>query len=165
MNSILKTTTLAGAIALGALLTSCVDPYAGGPGHSSSVTTTYRTGYEVRSLPSGYRTETIGGNRYYSSNGTYYQSRSGRYVVVEAPRNRYDGRNDNRGYDRRDRDRDRDRRDDRYDRRPQGGRDVVITKLPPGYRTVKYNGRDYYQSRDVYYQRSGPGYIIVKRPY
>jgi hypothetical protein len=166
MNSILKTTTLAGGIALCALLTSCVDPYAGGPGyvapgHSSTVTTTYRTGYEVRTLPPGYRTETIGGTRYYSSNGTYYQSRSGRYVVVEAPR-RYDNRRDDRRYD--GRDRNRNGRDDRYDRRP-GGRDVIITTLPSGYRTVKYRGRDYYQVRDVYYQRSGAGYIIVNRPY
>ena len=173
MNSLLKKSTFAGCIALGALLTSCVDPYAGGPGHTSTVTT-YRTGYEVRSLPSGYRTETIGGTRYYNHNGTYYQSRSGRYVVVEAPRGRNDGRHDNRNkYGNNDRDRrdDRDHRDDRnrgdnrYDKRPQGGRDVVITKLPPGYRTVKYRGSDYYQSRDVYYQRRGNGYVVVSRPY
>jgi hypothetical protein len=172
MNSIIKKSTFAGCIALGALLTSCVEPYPGG-GAPTTTVTTYRTGYEVRSLPSGYRTETFGGSRYYSHNGTYYQSRSGRYVVVEAPRhyndNRYDNR-DNRKYSDRDRNHDRDHRDDhnrddRYDRGPQGGRNVVITKLPPGYRTVKYRGSDYYQSRDVYYQRSGNGYVIVNRPY
>lgn len=165
MNSIFKKSTFAGCIALGALLSSCVEPYPGGVAPTTTVTT-YRTGYEVRSLPSGYRTETIGGSRYYYHNGTYYQPRSGRYIVVEAPRHGNNGRYDNRKYSDRDRDHRDDRnRDSRYDRGPQGGRSVVITKLPPGYRTVKYRGSDYYQSRDVYYQRSGNGYVIVNRPY
>ncbi|GAA5118915.1 hypothetical protein GCM10023212_10080 [Luteolibacter yonseiensis] len=168
----MKKSAFAGCVALGALLTSCVDPYATGPTHST-VTTTYRTGYEVRSLPSGYRTETIGGSRYYSHNGTYYQSRSGRYVVVEAPRRGYDNRYDDRKYGSRDRDRrdghdyrDRDGRDrGRYDGPPRGGRDVIVTRLPSGYRTVNYRGGVYYQSKDVYYQRRGTGYVVVTRPY
>lgn len=122
------------ALATAALLPSCVDPYAPGP----QAVTTYRTGYEVRSLPPGYRTEVIEGNRYYNYNGTYYRSHSGRYVVVDAPRH--------------------------YDR-PSHGRDVVITRLPRGYRTMDHHGVRYYQSNGNYYQKRGSGYVIVTRPY
>lgn len=163
MKPALKKPIFYGCIALGALLTSCVEPYPSGHAHGA-VVTTYNPGYEVRALPSGYRTEIIGGTRYYTHGGTYYQSRSGRYVVVDAPR----GRNDNYRYNNNNRDRDHrdDRRDDRRDdNHSRGGRDVVITTLPSGYRTVKYRGSDYYQSRDVYYQRRGTGYVIVNRPY
>lgn len=128
------------ALATGALLSSCVDPYySQGPPQR---VTTYSAGYEVRSLPPGYRTEIIGGTQYYNYNGTYYRPRSGRYVVVEAPRH-YD-------HD----------RYDRYDRRePQ--REVVIQQLPRGYRTVTRNGVRYYQVNDMYYQQRGSGYVIV----
>jgi hypothetical protein len=128
------------SLALGTLLSSCVDPYAGGYGPQATATT-YRAGYEVRSLPPGYRTEVIGGTSYYNHNGTYYRPRSGRYVVVEAPRQRVD----------------------RY--RHNGHTDVVVTKLPPGYRVVKHRGSQYYQVRDTYYQRRGTGYVVVTRPY
>ncbi len=131
------------AIALGALLPSCVDPYAQGSGPQHSVTT-YRTGYEVRSLPSGYRTEVIGGSNYYLHNGTYYRSRSGRYVVVDAPRRQ-----------------NQDRRDGRRDYRRDGNRDVIITQLPRGYRTVERRGVRYYQVNNTYYQKRGSGYVVV----
>ncbi|MES2439398.1 MAG: DUF6515 family protein [Verrucomicrobiota bacterium] len=159
MNNAFTTPLFAGCLAIGSLLTSCVDPYAGGGYAPTQTVTTYRTGYEVRSLPPGYRTEVIGGTRYYSQGGTYYQPRSGRYVVVEAPRNRgsYDRQYSDRQYNGRDRDRDRGR--------PQGNRDVIVTKLPPGSRPVKYRGGEYYQVRDVYYQRRGAGYVVVSRPY
>lgn len=126
------------SLALGTVLTSCVDPYAGPP----QTVTTYRTGYEVRSLPPGYRTEVIGGTSYYLHNGTYYRPHSGRYVVVEAPTRQRDNRY--------------------YNRSP---RSTMVTKLPPGHRVVRHRGTEYYQVQDTYYQRSGPGYVIVTRPY
>ena len=48
--------------------------------------TTYQPGYTTRSLPSGYRTESISGRDYYYHNGAYYLRNSGGYVVTEAPR-------------------------------------------------------------------------------
>jgi hypothetical protein len=128
------------ALAVGILLPSCVDPYAQGPGPQHSVTA-YRAGYEVRTLPPGYRTEVIDGSNYYNYNGTYYRPHSGRYVVVEAPR-----RHDSYG--------------SRYDRR-DGHRDVVITQLPRGYRTVQRRGVRYYQVNNTYYQQRGSGYVVV----
>lgn len=133
------------AIAIGTLLSSCVDPYAQSHGTRHSVTT-YHAGYEVRSLPPGYRTEVIGGRNYYNHNGTYYRPRSGGYVVVDAPRSRHQEYRS---------------RDDRRHSR----RDVVITQLPSGYRTVERRGVRYYQVNDTYYQQRGSGYIIVARPY
>ena len=126
------------------LLPSCVDPYAQNHGASHSVTT-YRVGYEVSHLPQGYRTEVIDGSNYYNYNGTYYRPRSGRYVVVDAPRNRYESR-------------------PRYDRKSDRG-EVIITKLPRGYRPVEHRGVRYYQVKDTYYQKRDSGYIIVGRPY
>lgn len=146
------------ALAAGSLLTNCVDPYAQdhrseGRYQPQGRPTAYRSGYEVRSLPPGYRTETIGGTRYYNHNGTYYRPQSDGYVVVEAPRTRYsssESRYEN-PYSRYD------RRDDRYSE--------TITQLPRGYREVDYRGTRYYQSNDTYYQQRGSGYIIVARPY
>lgn len=133
------TAMLATSIGTAALFSSCVDPYA--QGYGSTQVTTYRPGYEVRALPRGYRTERVDGNVYYTHEGQYYRSRGGRYVVVDPPkRNHY--RNP----------------------RPGSGRDVVITKLPRNHRVVDYRGSRYYQVNDVYYQRRGPGYIIVDRP-
>lgn len=129
------------ALAIGTLLPSCVDPYVQNHGPSHSVTT-YHVGYEVSNLPPGYRTEVIGGTNYYNYNGTYYRPRSGRYVVVDAPRPRYESSRP------------------RYDRQ-----EVIITKLPRGYRPVEHRGVRYYQVNDTYYQKRGAGYIIVGRPY
>jgi hypothetical protein len=122
------------SLAIGILLPGCVDPYAH---HPQPSVTTYHAGYEVRTLPPGYRTEYIDGSNYYVHNGTYYRPRSGRYVVVEAPRTRY----------------------------THGHRDVVVTQLPRGYRVVDYRGVRYYRVNDTYYQPRGSGYIIVSRPY
>ncbi|RYD23259.1 MAG: hypothetical protein EOP88_04880 [Verrucomicrobiaceae bacterium] len=131
------------SLGLGSVLTSCVDPYAA----PQTQVTHYHSGYEVRALPRGYRTEVYEGTPYYVHDNTYYRSRGGRYVVVDAPR-RGDGPR---------------QRDNRYYNRSP--RSTQITKLPPGHRTVRYKGADYYQVQDTYYQRSGPGYIVVKRPY
>ncbi|MEO7099144.1 MAG: DUF6515 family protein [Luteolibacter sp.] len=125
------------AIAIGTLFTSCVDPYYA-QGGQTHVTASYNAGYEVRTLPPGYRTEVIEGTRYYNYNGTYYRPHSGRYVVVEAPR---------------------------HYSRPSGHREVVIRELPRGYRVVERDGARYYQVRDVYYQQRGSGYVVVTRPY
>lgn len=147
MKTSLTRLMLAGCLALGASLTSCMDPYAGG-GYNTTQVTTYRPGYEVRSLPSGYRREIIEGNTYYSHNGSYYRQQGRRYVVVEKPHRVMPPPH---------------RRDhDPYHNRK---REVVIRELPRGYREVNVRGNRYYQVRDVYYQRSGPGYVVVNRPY
>ncbi len=126
------------------LLTNCVDPYAGG---GAQTVTTYSVGTEVRSLPPGYRREVIEGRDYYYSDGRYYRPQSGSYVVVEAPRSRRETY-----------------RETRYER-PGSRRDVVITELPRGYRTVERRGVRYYQANDTYYQRQGSGYVVVTSPF
>ncbi|MES2923257.1 MAG: DUF6515 family protein [Verrucomicrobiota bacterium] len=125
------------ALAFGSLLSSCVDPYAHGSVPHQTVTT-YHPGYEVRTLPPGYRTEYIGGSNYYVHNGTYFRPRSGKYVVVEAPRTRYN--------------------------RPSGHNEAIVTELPRGYRVVEYDGTRYYRVNDTYYQQRGSGYVRVGRP-
>lgn len=137
-------------LAIGTLLPGCVDPYYAGPPQR---VTTYHPGYEVRSLPPGYRTEVIGGTRYYSHGGHYYRPRSGGYVVVEGPRH------DRGYYDGRPRD------DYGYQGRPPGHRDVIITRLPPGYREINHRRGRYYHANDTYYQQRGAGYVIVTSPY
>lgn len=122
-------------LATAALLTSCVDTYVD---PYPTTVTTYRSGYEVHTLPPGYRTEIIDGSNYYVHNGTYYRPRSGGYVVVDSPRERA-----------------------RHHHHPSR----IVTTLPSGYRTVEYHGTRYYRAGDVYYQPSGSGYIIVNRPY
>ena len=117
-------------MAIVATMTSCVAPYP-----VTAQTTAVRVGYEVRTLPPGYRSEYVGGTRYYIHDGTYYRSRSGRYVVVDAPR----------GHD-------------------QPSRQVYVDRLPPGYRVVRHGGRKYYQVNDRYYQQSGRRYVTVERP-
>jgi hypothetical protein len=126
-------------LAVGALLSSCVDPYYAGQGGPSSRVVEYRQNREIRRLPSGYRTEVIDGNNYYNHNGTYYRRQSGGYVVVEAPRPRYGS--------------------------SQDYRETSITRLPRGYREVTHRGNRYYQVNDVYYQRRGSVYVTVTRPY
>lgn len=142
MNSYTKPLLAIASLACIALLPGCVDPYAAspryeGPGPARNV---YRTGYIINDLPRGYRTEVIDGRRYYVHNGNYFRSRSGRYVVVEAPR--HQGRP---GY--------------------RETRETVITTLPRGYRTINRGGTTYYESRGNYYRPARSGYMIVERPY
>lgn len=137
MKTTFTTPALFGGIgfAIVTLFSSCVDPYYSqnrGPSHH---VTDYRTGYEVRTLPSGYRTEVIDGTQYYSHNGTYYRSRSGRYTVVEPPH--------------------------RYNRSPRYQEEVVVRQLPRGYRVVNHHGVRYYKVHDTYYQQRGSGYVQV----
>lgn len=122
------------ALAICALLPSCVDPYVTN-GHGPYTTVSYGYGQEFRTLPSGYRVENVGPNRYYTHGGHYYQQRGGRYVIVEAPHH-YGG----------------------------GRYSQTIAHLPRGYHTVERGGNRYYQVNDRYYQRSGSGYVIVQRP-
>lgn len=138
-------------LAIGTLLPGCVEPYGPGYGPPQRVTT-YHPGYEVSSLPPGYEVEVIGGTRYYRHDGNYYRPHSGGYVIVEAPHH-------DRGYD------GRPRYDSGYRDRPSVHREVIITRLPPGYRTIHHGGGSYYQVNDTYYQQRGSGYIIVSRPY
>lgn len=155
-------------IAGGLSLSSCIDPYYAG-GVSTGVTR-YQPGYTVRTLPSGYRTEVISGNRYYFHNGTYYRPRGNSYVVVDRPVRGPHG------------DRDRDGVPNRFDTPrtgPRGDRDLdgipnrydnsrdrqVIRNLPGRHRVVNHRGREYYQVGNTYYQRRGSGYVVVTSPF
>jgi len=124
--SILKTSS---AVMAAALFSSCVDPYA------TTTVTSYRPGYEIQTLPQGYRTEEYSGTRYYSHNGTYYRPQGSRYIVVEAPRQN------------------------------KRNREIYVDRLPPGYYMTKYAGRNYYRVGKTYYQQRGAGYVVVERPF
>lgn len=119
---------LSSAWIISATMSSCVAPV-------PSTATTYQAGAEFRTLPPGYRTEIHGGTTYYVRNDTYYRKRSGRYVIVEAPRPL-----------------------------PRS-REVYVERLPHGSRVVTYSGRRYYRVHDTYYQQRGAGYVVVGRPY
>jgi len=142
MKTTSNTMLLCAAIGAGLGLSSCVTPY---EGYSTTSVTTYRPGYTVRSLPSGYRTEVISGRNYYYHNGAYFERRNNSYVVVEAPRSsRYYGD---------------------YSRYGRRGGSQVIRELPRGYTTVEYRGTPYYRYQDRYYRREGSGYIVVESPF
>ncbi len=150
MKTFVSKSFAAASLAVFVSIPACMDPYAYGPGGATSSTTvtTYRPGYEVTTLPYGYRTETYGGTRYYTAGDTYYQSRGGRYVVVESPRGRTYS--------------DAPRRD--YERNSGESRDYV-TVLPRGYRTTTVRGTQYYQAGGMYYRPEGQGYVVVREPY
>jgi hypothetical protein len=141
---------------------SCVGPYDTLGGGSASLTN-YRPGYQVSSLPGGYRSEIISGSTYYYHDGYYYRPGSSGYTVVDAPRNsRYYGDYSRRQLTygpNRDYRQPFERHDQRYER---GG---VINRLPDGYQVVNHRGSTYYQNGDRYYRRQGNSYIIVSRPY
>jgi hypothetical protein len=118
-------------------LSNCVEvPY---DQHRQTTVTsrTYTPGYSVRTLPTGYRTEIVGGSQYYHHNGTYYQPRGSSYVVVDRP---HAG--------------------------PYGDRDVhIIKRLPSGHRVVHHHGNSYYQVGDSYYRSHQNGYMRVSSPF
>ncbi len=137
-------------LAAGFSLTSCVVPY--DDGMTTSSVTSYRPGYTINSLPSGYRSENISGSDYYYHNGAYYQRRSNSYVVVDAPRssryyNEYTRYGNQTVHNHRD------------------GSSHVISTLPSGYTTVDYRGEPYYRYQDRYYRRQGSGYVTVASPF
>jgi hypothetical protein len=49
--------------------------------------------------------------------------------------------------------------------RPVYAPGYTVTRLSPGYRTVRYGRSTYYVDRDVYYRRHRGGYVVVNRPY
>jgi hypothetical protein len=151
MNTFTKTILLTAGIAGGLSLSSCVTPYDSGVTTSTEVTT-YRPGYTTRTLPGGYRSETIAGSNYYYHNGAYYQRRADNYVVVEAPR-RSQYYNEYSQYGNR-----------TVHNHPDGSAHVIDT-LPRGYTTVDYRGEPYYRYQDSYYRRQGSGYITVASPF
>lgn len=151
MKTTTKTILLTAGLATVLGLSSCVSPYDTGASTTTSVTT-YRPGYTVNSLPSGYRSETIGGTNYYYHNGAYYQRRNNSYAVVQAPRqsryyNEYTQYGNTTVHNHRD------------------GSSHVINELPSGYSTVEYRGTPYYRYQDNYYRRQGSGYVTVASPF
>lgn len=147
----------AAALAVAVALSSCADPYASfDNGPPIRDVPSYRPGYRLTKLPPGYRTETIGGSRYYTHNGTYYRSEGRGYVAVDPPRRPSYGGPD------RDRDRDRDRPS--YGR-PPGRNDGYIDRLPPGYHTEQRGKDRYYRVGGTYYKQQGRGYQVVQRPF
>lgn len=151
MKNTLKLLSCAALITVGA--TSCyVDPYAGGATHTT--TTVYQPGYTVTQLPPRYVTETYGGVRYYRHGDVYYQSRGGRYIVVERPRGA-------RAYGQQSFS-DRGSRAARSNSN-RGG--AIMRRLPSGARVRDYRGVRYYESAGRYYRPADGGYIIVDRPY
>ena len=129
---------LASGLAIG-MLSSCAEPTVS-QSETSVTTTSYQPGYRLTALPSGYRSEVIGGSNYYYHNGAYYNRDANGYVVVDAPRT-------SRYYT-------------EYDGQRRGGVSVV-TQLPAGYRVVKRGGNEYYQSGNIYYRRQGSGYVVA----
>jgi hypothetical protein len=122
--------------------TGCVDPYYAGGG--VTVASTYQPGYVVTTLPSGYRTERIGGTSYYHHGEVYYRPHGRGYVVVESPHRH---------------------RGDRHRRPGDYHEERVIRQLPSGYQVVTHRGTRYYRAGNVYYQPRGEGYIVVRSPF
>jgi hypothetical protein len=120
---------LLAALALGAL-GSCT--YYETP---TTATPEYSVGHVVTTLPSGYRTVTIGGTRYYSYGDSYYRPHGSGYIVVDSPY----------GATRSD--------------------VTVVRELPSGYRVITRGGQRYYQVGNVYYQSRAGGYVVVDSPF
>ncbi len=158
----LKPLCFISSMAIGLSLISCVAPAYDTVGDTG--TTYHSTGYEISSLPSGYRTERISGTDYYYNDGYYYQPSSSGYTVVSAP-------STSRYYDdysraRQSRTSSRTRRDGAYNRGAQPYSSTqVITRLPSGYREVNHRGNTYYRAGDSYYQQKPNGYVIVQSPF
>jgi len=95
----------------------------------------YTTGHVVTTLPSGYRTVTVGGTRYYSYGNSYYRPHGSGYVIVDSP----------------------------Y--ATTTGSVSVIRELPSGYRVITRDGQRYYQSGNAYYQARSGGYVVVPSPF
>lgn len=151
MNTTLKTILFGAACGASLALVSCVVP-AEATVSTTTTERTYEPGYTVSTLPSGYRSEVIGGTDYYYNNGAYYQRRSDQYVVVEAPRkSRYYDEYTRYG-------------NSTYHNHADGS-SHKINELPSGYTTVNYQGEPYYRYQDRFYRRQGSGYVVVASPF
>lgn len=150
------------SMAIGLSLISCVSPAYDGLGDTG--TTYHSAGYEISSLPSGYRTERISGTDYYYHDGYYYQPSSDGYTVVSAPSNSL-------YYDDYSRARenyisDRNRRGGAYARDGRQYTDTqFIRSLPSNYREINHRGDTYYSAGDRFYRQQADGYVIVQRPF
>jgi hypothetical protein len=156
MNAPIKSLITISSLTLGLSLSSCVDPYyaTGGSGYDSRPDYGGQgynrpayghqgqggAGYTIRELPRGYRTEIIGGIRYFSHRGTYYRPQGGGYVIVATPR----GATNQGGY---------------------GGGNSNVVQLPRGASSVIVRGIRYYEYRGGYYRPQGSGYVRVPSPY
>lgn len=153
----MKTSTssllLTASLVISSTLTSCVTP--SDPATTTTTTTysSYQPGYQTTSLPTGYQREVISGSTYYYTDGQFYRSNSGGYVVVEAPRTSrfYTDYNT--------------RRSSTTVQNSRTGEVRVISTLPSGYREITHRGTPYYQSGSQYYRRQGEGFITVSSPY
>lgn len=136
---------LVSALGIGLFAASC--NHYNNHGHRAGTTVSqYRTGYQVRTLPSRYETMDFGGTRYYYKDNVYYRPHRNGYIVVDNPRGRT--------------------KVTRYSsNRRVAPSTTVIRTLPRGHRVVNYNGVRYYQHGESYYQPSGSGYRIVANPY
>jgi len=122
-------------VALTGLCLSAVSCIVDAGAGTATVTTEYRPGYYVRTLPA-YETRVIGGTRYYYHNNVYYRPQGEGYVVVESPRGPY-----------------------------AASRTEIIRTLPNGYRVVERGGTRYYLAGDTYYRAESGGYVIVPNPF
>lgn len=142
-------------IATACALGGCVEPYGYVDQHQ------YSSERVVSTLPSGYRTVTISGTRYYTHNDVYYRPQGSSYVVVDSPhggRTTYVERRDPRDYDRRGYS----ERRDHYDRGPSRYEvGTIVRRLPDGYRTVSRRGTTYYVYNDSYFRPHSSGYVVV----
>jgi len=132
------------ALGIGLFAASCnhYDHHGHRPG---AVASQYRTGYQVRALPSRYQTVTLGGTRYYYHNNVYYRPHGSGYIVVDNPRARTTTT--------------------RYYSGAPARTTAVIRTLPRGHRVVTHNGVRYYQHGDAYYLSTRGGYKVVANPY
>lgn len=78
MHSLLRLATLTTCLVAPLLLTGCGIDYL-----KNSPQIGYRTGPEMRDVPFDAQTETIGGTRYFTHDGTYYRPRNGYYTAVD----------------------------------------------------------------------------------
>lgn len=144
------------ALALCMSLASCVYPYDDGRYGDPSTITTYQPGYRTTGLPQGYRRETISGRNYYYHDGSYYQLRSGSYVVIDAPpQSRYYAEYN------------RSRRVVQPERRATSAAYTPgyrLDRLPSGYRSENLGGSTYYYHNGAYYQRHSGGYVVADAP-
>lgn len=152
------------AASLAFCLNSCIIPFDDHAPNTGSYSG-YQNGYQISTLPYGYRREILSGNTYYYHDGYYYRRSSNGYVVTDAPQSsRYYGEYERLRQSRYTTTSPYGERRDRYDRQTYERRESV-SQLPSGYRVVEYGGRRYYKYGESYYVREDGRYYMVARPY